>query len=93
MCVHVCMCVFLCVCLCVCVRACMHVEKTCKFKCVMLFMCICICVSVWVHVRESGDSSVSRILHLRVIDINKKLLRQQLSKEVLNTGNKAKKSK
>ena len=72
MCVRARVCVSVCVCLCVCVRACMHVEKTCKFKCVMLFMCICICVSVWVHVRESGDSSVSRILHLRVIDINKK---------------------
>ena len=65
-----CMCVRARVCVHMCV--CMHVEKTYKFKCVMLFVCIYICVSVWVHVPVFADSSVSRILHLRVIDINEK---------------------
>ena len=66
------------VCVCMCLWLCVTMDlEECKFKCVMAFMCICICVSAWVHVRLFGDSSVSRILHLRVIDINKKKLGSQ----------------
>ena len=78
---------YVCVFVVVCVHACARV----KFKCVVAFMCICICVGVWVHVHVFGDSSVSRILHLQVIDINKPSS-QRLSKEVLNIASESKKS-
>ena len=66
------------VCVCMCLWLCVTMDlEECKFKCVMAFMCICICVSMWVHLRLFGDSSVSSILHLRVIDINKKKLASQ----------------
>ena len=49
----------------------MHVE-TCQLKYAVAFMYVCICVSVWIHVRAFGESSLTKIFQLRVIDINKK---------------------
>ena len=67
--------------------------RACMWKSASSNVLCCICVSVWVHVCVFGDSFVSRIFHLRVIDINKKNSRQQLSKEVLSVASEVKKGK